>query len=139
MFTIKNEIQFDMAHYLEGYNGKCANIHGHRYRLIVSIKAAELHQEGHLRGMVDDFSFIKKALREIETLFDHKLLVEDSGKGAEVYGNLSKSGFDVLLMPFRPTCEEMSRYIFRMLGNKGLDVASVELYETPGNSCVYEE
>ncbi len=55
MFILKNEVQFDLAHYLSGYEGKCANIHGHRYRLIVQIASKELHQEGQLRGMVDDF------------------------------------------------------------------------------------
>lgn len=139
MFVIRNEIQFDMAHYLQDYNGKCANIHGHRYRLSVSVAAEDLHREGHLRGMVDDFSFIKKLLKSIEEQFDHKLLVEDCERGRKIADSLVKEGFDILLLPFRPTCEEMSRYIYRKLKSEGLAVSRVELYETPGNSCTYYE
>ena len=70
MFRLKSEVQFDMAHYLHGYKGKCSNIHGHRYRLVATFAARELHQEGQLRGMVEDFSCIKQALRELETALD---------------------------------------------------------------------
>ncbi len=58
MFKLKSEVQFDMAHYLSGYDGKCSNIHGHRYRLIVKLSARALHEYGQLRGMVDDFRIL---------------------------------------------------------------------------------
>ena len=141
MFVIKNEIQFDTAHCLNGYLGKCANIHGHRYRLIVKIAQQDLHTEGHLRGMVEDFSHIKKVLKDVEEHFDHKLLVEDDAQGRAVAEALRQSGnnFAILLFPARPTVEEMSRYLFRMLRKKGLPVTEVELFETPTNSCIYSE
>lgn len=141
MFKIKNKIEFDTAHYLSGYNGKCANIHGHRYKLITSICSDTLQSEGHSRGMVEDFSKIKEALKDIETFFDHKLLVEDNEDGRRAADALKAlpNGFDVVMMPFRPTCEEMSRYIFHMLKAKGINVSEVELFETPNNSCVYSE
>lgn len=128
-----------MAHFLEGYEGKCANVHGHRYRLIVYIEAETLHEEGHLRGMVNDFSLVKKSLREVEELFDHKLLIEDSEFGRRVAEGLAFADFKLLLLPFRPTCEEMSRYIFGLLREKGVNPARVELFETPTNSCIYGE
>ena len=81
MFKIRSEVQFDMAHYLSGYKGKCSNIHGHRYRLIATFAAKELHQEGQLRGMVDDFTVVKQALKEIEEAFDHKLVIEENEEG----------------------------------------------------------
>ncbi len=139
MFKIKNKIEFDAAHYLSGYDGKCANIHGHRYKLIVTICSENLQSEGHSRGMVEDFSKIKEVLREVETFFDHKLLIEDNDDGRRAFAALKSlpNGFDVVMMPFRPTCEEMSRYIFNMLRGKGLNVSEVELFETPNNSCVY--
>ena len=108
MFKVKSQIEFDMAHYLSGYDGKCSNIHGHRYKLIVSVKSETLHQEGQLRGMVDDF------------------------------GNI-KARFKVMLVPYRPTAEEMSRDIFYKLKDMGLNVSEVELFETPTNSCTYSE
>lgn len=141
MFKIKNKIEFDTAHYLSGYVGKCANIHGHRYKLIVSICSEELQSEGHSRGMVEDFSKIKEVLKEVETFFDHKLLIEDNADGRQAAEALKSlpNGFDIVMTPFRPTCEEMSRYIFNMLKSKGLNVSEVELFETPNNSCVYSE
>ena len=108
MFIIKNEIQFDMAHFLTGYEGKCANIHGHRYRLIVKFSAEELHKEGHKRGMVEDFSIIKPVLREIEEYFDHKLVIEDNERGREVAASLC--GFEIRFVPYRPTVEGFTYY-----------------------------
>ena len=141
MFKVKSQIEFDMAHYLSGYDGKCSNIHGHRYKLIVSVKSETLHQEGQLRGMVDDFGNIKAKLREIEDLYDHKLVIEDNEDGRLVAEKLSvlPNAFDILLVPYRPTAEEMSRDIFYKLKSMGLNVSEVELFETPTNSCTYSE
>lgn len=141
MFKVKSQIEFDMAHYLSGYNGKCSNLHGHRYKLIVSIKSETLHQEGQLRGMLDDFGNIKEKLKEIEDLFDHKLVIESNEEGLLLAEKLKElpNYFDVLLVPYRPTAEEMSRDIFHKLKAMGLDVCEVELFETPTNSCTYTE
>lgn len=141
MFILKNEIQFDMAHYLSGYKGKCANIHGHRYRLIVKIASETLHQEGQLRGMVDDFGNIKKILKEVEDFFDHKLILEDNEEGRKIGKSLSQmpNNFKIVYVPYRTTAEEMSRHIFNMLKEKGLNVYEIELFETPSNSCIYKE
>ena len=141
MFKVKSQIEFDMAHYLSGYNGKCSNLHGHRYKLIVSIKSETLHQEGQLKGMVDDFGNIKEKLKKIENLFDHKLVIENNEEGLLLSEKLKElpNSFDVLLVPYRPTAEEMSRDIFHKLKAMGLDVCEVELFETPTNSCTYTE
>ena len=127
MFKVKSQIEFDMAHYLSGYNGKCSNIHGHRYKLIVSVKSETLHQEGQLK--------------EIEDLYDHKLVIEDNEDGRLVAQKLSElpNAFKVMLVPYRPTAEEMSRDIFYKLKDMGLNVSEVELFETPTNSCTYSE
>ena len=141
MFTLKNEVEFDMAHYLSGYNGKCSNIHGHRYRLIVKVSSEELHQEGQLRGMVDDFSNIKKVLKKIHDQYDHKLVLEDNEEGRLVAKKLQEvvPTFDIFFVPYRPTAEEMSRDIFRQIRGLGINVTEVELFETPTNSCIYSE
>lgn len=141
MFKIKSEIQFDMAHYLSGYKGKCSNIHGHRYRLIANIKSETLHKEGQLRGMVDDFSNFKNILKEIGNIFDHKLIIEENEEGKALAKKLEElpNNFDLYFVNYRPTAEEMSRDIFNRLRNKGLQVCEVELFETPNNSCIYTE
>lgn len=141
MFKLKSEIQFDMAHYLSGYTGKCSNIHGHRYRLIAKLKSETLHPDGQLRGMVDDFSNFKNALKEIEEVFDHKLVLENNEEGKTLAEKLSElpNNFDIYFVSYRPTAEEMSRDIFNRLKAKGLSVCEVELFETPNNSCIYTE
>jgi len=141
MFKIKSEVQFDMAHYLSGYKGKCSNIHGHRYRLIAKIKSETLHTEGQLRGMVDDFSNFKDTLKEIANIFDHKLIIEDNEQGKTLAKKLEElpNNFDIYFVNYRPTAEEMSRDIFKRLKINGLPVCEVELFETPNNSCIYTE
>lgn len=141
MFILKSEIQFDMAHYLSGYEGKCKNIHGHRYTLVVKVASETLHQQGQLRGMVDDFGNIKGVLKQVEKLFDHKLVLEDNEEGRLVANSLNAlpHTFEVLYLPCRTTAEEMSRYIFKFLKEKGIKIWEVELFETPTNSCIYRE
>ena len=140
MFTLKSEIQFDMAHYLSGYVGKCKNI-GHRYRLVVKVSSQTLHESGQLRGMVDDFSEVKAVLKEVHDLFDHKLVIEENEEGKRVVEKLNESGkvFEILFVPYRPTAEEMSRHIFNEIKKRGVRVTEVELFETPTNSCIYTE
>lgn len=141
MFKIKSEVQFDMAHYLSGYKGKCSNIHGHRYKLIVKLKSETLHTEGQLRGMVDDFTTFKNSLKEIAEIFDHKLILEDNEEGKALAEKLKElpNDFDIYFVSYRPTAEEMSRDIFYRLKDKGMPVCEVELFETPNNSCIYTE
>ena len=141
MFVVKSEVQFDMAHFLEGYEGKCSNIHGHRYRLLTKVAQKEVHKEGQLRGMVDDFGNIKKVLKEIADKFDHKLVIEDTEKGRAIADALwqIEPSYEFVFVPYRSTAEEMARDIFNMIKEKGIKVMEVELYETPTNSCTYRE
>ena len=141
MFTLKSEIGMDIAHYLSGYNGPCKNIHGHRYRLIVKVSTNELNQEGQLRGMVDDFGNIKAVLKKISDQFDHKLLLEDTEEGHKMATFFKENDFDfdIVMVPYRTTVEEMSRDIFHKIRNYGVNVTEVEMYETPTNSCIYTE
>ncbi len=141
MFILKNEIQFDTAHYLSGYAGKCSNIHGHRYRLVVELASETLQQDGQERGMVADFGQVKTLLRQIADQYDHKLLMEDNADGQAVARQLAQmpNQFAICMVPYRPTAEEMSRDIYRQIKKAGYPVYSVELFETPVNSCIYRE
>jgi len=141
MFILKSEIGMDIAHYLVDYDGKCQNIHGHRYRLIVKVLAKELQPAGELRGMVDDFGNIKAALKKISDEFDHKLLLEDNAKGREMAAFFAENdfNFEVVLVAYRTTVEELSRDIYYRLKGYGVNVTEVEMYETPTNSCIYTE
>jgi len=63
MYYLKTESSFDSAHFLKGYNGKCRNLHGHRWRVVVEIAADQLKDEGQTRGMLVDFSDLKMPWR----------------------------------------------------------------------------
>ncbi len=77
MFSISCEGHFDSAHFLSGYKGKCRNIHGHRWKVVVHVKNEELKKSGQERGMVLDFGSLKNKLKEICDYFDHKLIIEE--------------------------------------------------------------
>lgn len=141
MFILKNEIQFDTAHYLSGYQGKCSNIHGHRYRLVVELASEDVQQQGQQRGMVADFSQVKALLKQIADQYDHKLLIEDNDDGQAVARQLAQlpNQFAVCMVPYRPTAEEMARDIYRQIKQAGYPVYGVEIFETPVNSCIYRE
>ena len=72
MYYLKTESSFDSAHFLKGYDGKCRNLHGHRWRVVVEIAADQLKDEGQTRGMLVDFSDLKNALKDICDDLDRK-------------------------------------------------------------------
>ena len=76
MYYIRSESSFDSAHFLKGYAGKCSNLHGHRWRVVVELQAEELIGEGQMRGMVLDFGDLKKFLGGMCDKLDHCLICE---------------------------------------------------------------
>ena len=71
MTTVSKEITFDAAHMLSGYDGKCRNLHGHTYRLVVEVRG-----EPDESGMVLDFFELKKRMQETADRFDHAYLYD---------------------------------------------------------------
>lgn len=65
MYTLKVEHSFDSAHFLKNYDGKCSNIHGHRWRVEIEIFSDKLKNEGQLNGMIVDFGDLKKDVKKI--------------------------------------------------------------------------
>ena len=76
MYKLKTKASFDSAHFLKDYEGKCSNIHGHRWTVEIEVGAETLEHDTQNRGMVVDFSNLKKDLREIADYFDHSLIME---------------------------------------------------------------
>lgn len=138
MYLLKTAATFDSAHFLSGYNGKCANIHGHTWKLEVAISSQELKETGEKRGMVIDFSDFKKAVRELASRFDHTLIYEKGSLKDGTVAALSAEGFKLTEVPFRPTAENFAEHFYRSLA-ESLPVKSVSVYETPDNCAVYEE
>ena len=95
-----------MAHALFGYDGLCKNIHGHSYRLWVTIIGKVLDEENHVKnGMVLDFSLLKKIVKpEIVDKYDHSLVLNANSPHA----NIDFSAFEkVFLLPYQPTSENL--------------------------------
>ena len=139
MYILKGEYSFDSAHFLAGYEGKCSNIHGHRWRVIAEIYGEELKQDGQLKGMIIDFGDIKKDIKKMVDDHDHALIIEKNTLKNSTLICLKEEGFNIIELPFRPTAEEFSRYFYEILEGKGYSVKRVTVYETPTNSATYEK
>ncbi|MBR1483863.1 MAG: 6-carboxytetrahydropterin synthase QueD [Ruminococcus sp.] len=139
MYYLETEAFFDSAHFLAGYNGKCANIHGHRWKLSVRVQSEALIAEGEKRGMIIDFSDLKQAVRTLADSYDHALIIEQSSLRAETLNALNAEGFRVIEVAFRPTAENFAKHFYQLLSETGLPVRSVTVYETPQNCACYEE
>ena len=138
MYYLKTSASFDSAHFLHGYNGKCANIHGHSWKAVVTISGSELQAAGEKRGMLIDFGDLKKAVRALADSFDHTLIFEEGTLKETTLAALSEEGFSLTPVPFRPTAENFAKHFFEKLTIQGLPVSSVTIYETPENCAVYE-
>ena len=137
MYELKTEACFDSAHFLTDYYGKCENLHGHRWRMVVYIAQEELHAEGTMRDMVLDFGVFKREVRALADEFDHTFLVEDGSLKPQTVAALEDEGFSLTWLPFRTTAENLARYACERLRARELPVVQVEMYETPNNCAIY--
>lgn len=137
MYGLKTEASFDSAHFLTDYYGKCENLHGHRWRVVVYVEAEELQEAGTMKGMVLDFGVFKRAVRELAEEFDHTFLIEQGSLAPETLSCLEREGFDLTVLPFRTTAENLARCFYDRLAEQGLAVAQVDMYETPNNCAIY--
>ena len=139
MYTLISEASFDSAHFLLGYNGKCKNIHGHRWTVKMEIYGDKLKKEGHLRGMLIDFGDIKGMLKELADYFDHSFIIEKNSMREITLNALKEDGFRIIEVDFRPTAENFSKYIFDYFKEKDIPVKKVIVYETPNNCATYSK
>jgi len=139
MYILKTEHDFDAAHFLKDYDGKCRNIHGHRWKVVVSVGDMKLQQEGNMRGMVVDFSKLKSDVREMADHFDHKLIIEEESLRPVTLKVLEEEGFEIISLPIRPTAENFAKYFYDKMSEKGYHVVETMVYETPNNCASYRE
>lgn len=124
-----------MAHALFGYDGPCKNIHGHHYRLHVTISGKPRHTAEHPKdGMVMDFSDMKKIVQE-EVLdhFDHALMLNGESEHRKMEG-MRHTFPNLVFVPFQPTCENILSEIKNRLLNEfgpGNKLCYLRLDETP--------
>lgn len=136
IIRVTKEFTFDMAHALFGYDGPCKNIHGHTYRLAVTVigKVNEDAQDPKL-GMVIDFSNLKDLVKaEIIEVFDHALVL-NTVVPEEYKSFINNTTDKVMFVPYQPTCEnlllDMKNKLEAALNTKQYQLFHVKLCETP--------
>lgn len=139
MYILETERSFDSAHFLSGYEGKCSNLHGHRWRVVARIAMDELNKEGQTRDMVIDFGDFKNALKKLTDALDHSFIFETGSLKERTVAALKDEGFLLHEVPFRPTAEQFSRYFYEQLKGLNFPVYDISVYETPTNCSTYRE
>jgi 6-pyruvoyltetrahydropterin/6-carboxytetrahydropterin synthase len=134
IIRVTKEFHFEMAHVLWNYDGPCRNVHGHSYRLFVTITGTPVDVPGNPKnGMVIDFSDLKSIVRkEIVSIFDHAVVV------SSLYDEEKKEMFtklfgNTVIVDYQPTCEKLvadfAERITKHLPS-GVTLHSLKLYET---------
>ena len=121
MYELTVEGEFSAAHLMRDYDGECARMHGHNYRVLLAVEGEELDE----CGMLVDFTELKREFEKILEELDHRNLNE--------------------LPPFdeiNPSSENIARYIFQRTQEaleEGMAVSAVTIYESPRSSATYRE
>lgn len=124
MYIITVEDKFSSAHALRGYKGKCENLHGHNWKVFVSVKGNSLDDI----GLVIDFHELKKYLKDVLNTIDHT--------------NINETEF---FSETNPSSENLARYIYESMEQKlnsysknTVYMESVKVYESEKSSCTYK-
>ncbi len=137
MYELSTEYWFDSAHFLTDYHGKCENLHGHQWRVVVYVRSQGLQGAGTEKDMVVDFTRFKKIVREECDALDHTFLVEEGSLKPATIAALEGEGFSLTILPFRTTAENLAHYLAERLSARGLPVSRVDCNETPNNRAIY--
>ena len=116
MYEVSVQEHFDAAHYLRGYRGRCENLHGHRFQVMVMVRASQVDQI----GLAYDFVELKRHLREILQRLDHTCLND-------------VPPFDRI----NPSSENIAATIYNELEKRlaGISISGVQVCESP-EACV---
>jgi 6-pyruvoyltetrahydropterin/6-carboxytetrahydropterin synthase len=106
---ITKQFSFETGHALYGYDGKCKNVHGHSYKLSVTVIGKPIKDNQNVKfGMVIDFTDLKKIVKdEIVDVFDHATVFNKNTPHVELAKELEIRGHNVLLVDYQPTSEMM--------------------------------
>ena len=106
---ITKQFSFETGHALYGYDGKCKNVHGHSYKLSVTVIGTPILDNTNVKfGMVIDFTDLKKIVKEeIVDNFDHATVFNKNTPHVELAKELSNRGHHVILVDYQPTSENM--------------------------------
>ena len=132
---ITKQFSFETGHALYGYDGKCKNVHGHSYRLYVTVIGKPISDSSNVKfGMVIDFGDLKKIVKEeIVDVFDHATVFNKNTPHVELARELEIRNHNVLLVNYQPTSEMMvidfASKIKKRLPNT-IELFSLRLQET---------
>lgn len=132
---ITKQFSFETGHALYGYDGKCRNVHGHSYKLSVTVIGTPNQDPTYVKfGMVIDFSDLKKIVKEeIVDVFDHATVFNKNTPHVELAKELSDRGHNVLLVDYQPTSEMMVIDFAEKIKNRlpnTIELHSLKLQET---------
>jgi 6-pyruvoyltetrahydropterin/6-carboxytetrahydropterin synthase len=132
---ITKEFSFETGHALYGYDGKCKNVHGHSYKLSVTVIGVPITDRTNVKfGMVIDFSDLKKIVKEeIVDHFDHATVFNETTPHIELAHELKNRGHHVILVDYQPTSENMVIDFAEKIKNRlpaPIQLHSLKLQET---------
>ncbi len=131
---VTREFSFETAHVLWNYDGPCRNVHGHSYRLFVTIVGVPVRDPANPKnGMVMDFTDLKTiVLREIVDVFDHAVVVSSDFEKEKI-AMLKETFGNTVIVEYQPTCENLVAdfaHKIRKLLPTGIELHNLKLYET---------
>lgn len=132
---ITKQFNFETGHALYGYDGKCKNVHGHSYKLSVTVIGKPITDVSSVKfGMVIDFSDLKKIVKEeIVDVFDHATVFNQNTPHVELAKELKDRGHHVILVNYQPTSENMVIDFSTKIKNRlpeNIELFSLKLQET---------
>jgi 6-pyruvoyltetrahydropterin/6-carboxytetrahydropterin synthase len=128
MYEITVEKHFEAAHYLRGYQGKCENVHGHRYRIVVKIKAGKLNDI----GLAYDFTDLKRHLNGILERFDHTCLND-----MPPFDKINPSAENIASTIYNELKEKLAADPISLASVEAFRLSEVEVWESPEQGVAY--
>lgn len=135
MTTVTKTVRFDAAHILTNHQGLCKNLHGHTYRVDVSVA----QEDGAGGDMVIDFKDLKRIAAEtVCDRFDHAFIYNTESAGErEIAAVVERHGMRTVALPFRSTAENLAQMFFGELRARIPGLQSVKVWETADSCAEY--
>lgn len=135
MTTVTKSVRFDAAHVLTNHSGLCKNLHGHTYRVEISVS----QYDGDGSDMVIDFKDLKRIATEVICeRFDHAFIYNTASEGErEIAAVVEKHSMRTVALPFRSTAENLARYFYGELEERIRGLSAVRVWETADSCAEY--
>ncbi len=133
MTTVTKTVRFDAAHILTNHKGLCKNLHGHTYRVDISVRGETDD------GMVIDFKDLKRVAGEVVCdRFDHAFMYHTGSEGeCEIAAVVERHGMRTVALPFRSTAENLAKMFYGDLAERIPGLVSVKVWETADSVAEY--